>query len=79
MQSFDIYTLRMQLRQLGLNIDNSADLRLSAAKTSHLKKHMTLFMQPLMDLIYDETGQSTNEISEVAANFHKTRIQQPSA
>ena len=72
MQSFDIYTLRMQLRQLGLNIENSADLRLSSAKTSHLKKHMTLFMQPLMDLIYDETGQNTQQIGAAAANFHRT-------
>lgn len=73
MQSFDIYTLRMQLRQMGLNIENSADLKLSPAKTAELKKHMTAFMQPLVKFIYDQTGLNPQDIGLAAAAVHKTQ------
>lgn len=71
MQSFDIYTLRMQLRQMGLNIENSADLKLSSAKTAELKKHMTAFMQPLVKFIYDQTGLNPQDIGIAAASIQQ--------
>ncbi|MBL4721758.1 MAG: hypothetical protein JKY20_11590 [Alphaproteobacteria bacterium] len=76
MQSFDIYTLRMQLRQLGVNIENSEDLKLSSAKTAKLKKHMKLFMQPLMDMISDETGQNSKSIGETTAEIRQSGNQE---
>lgn len=54
LQSFDVYSLRIQLRNLGIEVENIAALRLSAAKRATLEKYMRVFTRPLMALIYAE-------------------------
>lgn len=54
LQSFDVYSLRIQLRSLGIKIENNAHLRLSESKRQELDKYMRVFTKPLMDLVYTE-------------------------
>jgi len=59
LQSFDIYSLRIQLRSLGIEVEDNAHLRLSESKRAELDVYMRDFTRPLMDLIYtdgDEMG-----------------------
>jgi len=54
LQSFDVYSLRIQLRSLGIETENNAHLRLSESKRRELDRYMRTFTQPLMDLVYTE-------------------------
>jgi hypothetical protein len=51
LQSFDVYSLRIQLRSLGVEVENSEHLRLSLSKRQDLDKYMRVFTRPLMKLM----------------------------
>jgi len=57
LQSFDIYSLRIQLRSLGVEVENSDHLRLSSSKRRELDKYMRVFTQPLMKLMSTEVDE----------------------
>ena len=70
LQSFDVYTLRMSLRSLGIKVDNIADLRLSDSKRRELSRYMRVFTRPLINLIYAENENvGISDISDLMATF----------
>ncbi|MEX2615339.1 MAG: hypothetical protein WD767_04510 [Alphaproteobacteria bacterium] len=72
MQSFDVYTLRMQLRGLGIEVENIDDLRLSDRRRQELDRYMRVFTRPLMDLIYSQDEQiGLASISDLIASFNR--------
>jgi len=56
--SYDVYSLRISLRNFGINIEDNDALKLSKAKNEQLTEYMTDFTRPLIMQIYgdDEVG-----------------------
>lgn len=70
LQSFDVYSLRMSLRNLGITAEDNSHLRLPDAKRRELNRYMRDFTRPLIDIIYtnnEEVGIS--DIGELIASF----------
>ncbi len=62
--SFDVYSLRIQLRALGITLPDQSALTLSAAKVESLSAYMASFTRPLVAEIFgrDTTGQRFHDI-----------------
>lgn len=69
LHSFDVYSLRIQLRSIGIEIANHDHLKLSAKKTAELNQYMTEFTRPLIRNIYGKDDDSVHEYSDVIALF----------
>jgi len=63
LSSFDIYSLRIQLRALGIEVANSDHLKLSNKKTQELADYMTEFTRPLIQNVF---GSDENEVQDYA-------------
>nr|WP_029008749.1 hypothetical protein [Azospirillum halopraeferens] len=50
--SFDIYSLRLELRRLKIDVDEARSLRLSDAKRARLTGYMRVFTRPLIEYVY---------------------------
>ncbi len=56
--SYDVYSLRISLREHGIKVNDFDALRLTPEKMEQLTKYMVMFTRPLLNLIYaDETVQ----------------------
>ncbi len=53
LKSYDVYSLRILLRKLGINVDEG-ELRLSEGKQRELTQHMRMFTRPLVGFIYGD-------------------------
>ena len=53
--SFDVYSLRISLREIGINVDKVAKLNLSPEKTAELTAYMHSFTRPLIKSIYSNS------------------------
>lgn len=70
LQSFDIYTLRMNLRSLGVQVEDIADLRLSETRQRELNLYMRDFTRPLINLIFSDGEEiGVNDISDLVGIF----------
>ena len=69
LNSFDVYSLRIRVRNLGIVVDDHEHLRLSAAKRSELTKYMLGFTRPLIRQIYGNNETNIEDISELIALF----------
>ncbi len=63
--SFDVYTLRLAMRQLKLPVDEKKDLQLSEGKRRELTEHMKAFTHPLIQQIYGGTDVEVNDVSDI--------------
>ncbi|CAA7624378.1 hypothetical protein [Magnetospirillum sp. UT-4] len=50
--SYDVYSLRISLREHGIPVNDFSALKLSPDKASELTKYMVMFTRPLMKMIY---------------------------
>ncbi len=50
--SYDVYSLRIELRRLGIDVDNVDHLKLSAAMIAELSTYMQAFIRPLLVAIH---------------------------
>ncbi len=57
LSSYDVYSLRVELRRLGINVENVDDLRLSEARVRELAPHMAVFTHPLICAVFGSDGQ----------------------
>jgi len=69
LNSFDVYSLRIQLRTLGIDVDDIDNLRLSKEKRSELTKYMVGFTRPLIHQIYGDRDTNISDMSELIALF----------
>lgn len=69
LQSYDVYTLRIQLRRLGIVVEDNANLKLSKKKSEDLTKYMKKFTMPLISQIYGETDSSIEDVSQLIGMF----------
>ena len=69
LDSFDVYSLRIQLRALGIDVDDIESLRLSEKKRAELTKYMVGFTRPLIRQIYGDRDAEITDISELIGLF----------
>ncbi len=69
LNSFDVYSLRIQLRTLGIDVDDIESLRLSKEKRAELTKYMVGFTRPLIRQIYGDAETEISDVSELIALF----------
>lgn len=69
LNSFDVYSLRIQLRALGIDVEDVESLRLSAQKRAQLTKYMVGFTRPLIHQIYGDDETEITDVSQLIGMF----------
>ena len=69
LHSFDVYSLRLQLRKLGIQITDSSQLRLSHKKSAELMQYMNEFTLPLLRQIYDSSDKAATDMDGLVKKF----------
>lgn len=77
--SYDVYSLRIMFRSLGIDVKNQDALNLSESKVAELSSYMTLFTRPLISEIFGESAEELNSFDDVLSLFRdpdvrKTRM-----
>ena len=72
--SYDIYSLRISLRSLGIKVNDHTSLTLSPDKSKQLTKYMTLFTRPLMQLIYTDEAINIETFDDIIKLFRDPDI-----
>ena len=67
--SFDVYSLRVTLREHGIPVNDFAELRLSDKKSKELTSYMTAFTRPLIAEIYGGEDVSIQSFEDVLSLF----------
>lgn len=76
MPSYDVYSLRVLLRDAKIPIHDHAALRLSATKVSELDSYMRDFTRPLIQQIYGGSNRETQNFEGVLQIFRDPDIEQ---
>ena len=72
--SYDVYSLRILLRELGIPVNDADGLKLSARKRRELGEYMTSFTRPLIVQIYGGNDVSIRDFGDVVALFKDTDV-----
>jgi len=67
--SYDVYSLRISLRELGVDVENEDDLKLSDTKNKELTEYMTSFTRPLILQIYGDDDLDVQNFQDVVKLF----------
>ena len=67
--SYDVYSLRINLRAAGIQVNDVSALRLSPAKTAELSVYMKNFTRPLLMQIYGDEGHKIETFEDVVGLF----------
>ncbi len=65
--SYDVYSLRIQLRRLGIDVENHSKLTMSDKKISELTPYMTRFIRPLIRRIYGSDEKTVGDMKQLLA------------
>ncbi len=68
--SYDVYSLRISLRELGINVNDVSALQLSDNKKAELTKYMKAFTEPLIAKIYGDETIVINDFNDVVGLFN---------
>lgn len=63
--SFDVYTLRKELRRVGIDVNDSAYLRLSETRRGELTGYMKDFTRPLLQQVYGSDDRRIADMSDI--------------
>ncbi len=69
LHSFDVFSLRIELRRLHIRVNDHSSLRLSEEKNQQLTQYMTEFTRPLMQQIYGKAESQIDEIGDLFKMF----------
>lgn len=69
LNSFDVYSLRIQLRKLGIQVEQSNLLKLSESKGQELMRYMNVFTQPLLQQIYNTAESSVENMEQLIQKY----------
>ncbi len=69
LSSYDVYSLRVELRRLGVDVDDFEDLRLSDAKVREVAPHMTSFTRPLLRTVFGKDDKKERSLKELVQLF----------
>ena len=67
--SFDVYTSRIELRRLKIDISSHEALTLSDKKKAELTQYMTVFTRPLMEYVYGLENVEVNSVDQLIKMF----------
>jgi hypothetical protein len=63
--SFDVYTLRKELRRVGIEVNKAEHLRLSDSKRAELTGYMKDFTRPLLQQVYGSEDRRIGDVSDI--------------
>ncbi len=69
LHSYDVFSLRIELRRLNIRVDDHSELRLSEEKSRELTKYMARFTRPLIQRIYGNTNSKFADVNDLIAMF----------
>lgn len=69
LSSYDVYSLRIQFRELGIEPSSVSYLELSQEKKDSLRLYMQIFTLPLMDLVYGDGERASARMQNVVDLF----------
>ena len=72
--SYDVYSLRISLRQLQIPVNDFESLRLSEEKAAELSAYMIMFTRPLTKLIYGDDGADVKSYDDLIRMFRDPDI-----
>ncbi|MCW5698924.1 MAG: hypothetical protein KIT00_03685 [Rhodospirillales bacterium] len=72
--SFDVYSLRVLLRETGISVSDHNDLRLSESKNRELTGYMTTFTRPLIAQIYGSEDLSIDKFEDIVVLFKEPDV-----
>jgi hypothetical protein len=75
MPSYDVYSLRVTLRNLGVEVQDQSSLSLSPEKTRELASYMRNFTRPLLLQIYGDEALRIETFEHVVALFRDPDVQ----
>lgn len=67
--SFDVYTSRIELRRLNINVNDHEQLTLSPKKKKELTTYMAVFTRPLIEFVYGSEELKINSVDELIGMF----------
>jgi hypothetical protein len=67
--SYDVYSLRVSLRQLDIKVNDHAALRLSDEKAEELMRYMIMFTRPLTRMIYGGDNSAVDSYEQLLDMF----------
>jgi hypothetical protein len=67
--SFDVYTSRIELRRLNIEVNNVEALTLTENKKQELTQYMRVFTRPLMEYVYGTDDLRVNDIDDIIKMF----------
>ena len=67
--SYDVYSLRLGLRELGIPVDESEYLKLSEDKVAELSGYMQAFTRPLVGLVYGDEADPDQDFGDIMRLF----------
>jgi hypothetical protein len=69
LHSYDVFSLRIELRRLNIRVDDHSELRLSEEKSRELTTYMAEFTRPLIQQIYGNTNTEIADVNDLIAMF----------
>ena len=69
LHSYDVYSLRIELRKLGIRVDDHESLRLSAAKQVQLHRYMSAFTQRVILEVFGDGNEGVKNYGDVVELF----------
>jgi len=69
LHSYDVYSLRISLRENGIQVNGIDSLKLSPSKNAELTEYMTQFTRPLILQIYGGADMEIKDFDDVVALF----------
>lgn len=63
--SYDVYSLRIELRELDIDVDEIENLKLSPDKQEELAGYMTQFTRPLMKAVYGDGVTEQDSVDDI--------------
>ncbi len=69
LSSYDVYSLRRELRHLGIPVDQQTELRLSDQKVAELADYMRVFTRPLIAAVYGSEREDAEDFDGLLELF----------
>lgn len=69
LNSYDVYSLRIELRRAGIELDEVDALKLSEAKQAELTEYMRVFTSPLLAEVYGDSDANIENFDQLIGMF----------
>jgi len=73
--SYDVYSLRICLRELDIHVNDHESLRLSPEKAKELERYMIMFTRPLTKMIYGDDAAGVESYDDLLRMFRDPDVE----